>query len=126
SGTHAYTMRNSKVRPIIMSNCSDALNFQDNHGSWHRHGSEFWYARRAFLNSYHFSEENGDGFKEKLKRLVKELNKAAIKVVLDMRDGMSKRRLGIKVFRFTMTLPYLFLVTMRCFTPWFNKKELMS
>ncbi|GMY32548.1 putative Transmembrane protein [Fagus crenata] len=127
-------MRQAKVRPVAMSNyLSDkptniALqltdNWQENYGSERRHDRDFWYARRAFLNSYHFSEENG--FKHKLKRSVKELNEMAIGVVSDICQKMSKRRLGIRVYRFTVALaPSLVLVTLRCFTPWLNKRKSM-
>ena len=129
-------MRNSKVRPIKLSNNSYASssintslqlqvtpNLQLDHGSWSLRGREFWYARRAFLNSYHFNlERENVGFKEKLKRLVKEVSEAATRIALDMRRKMHKRRLGIRAYRVTMSLPSMFLVTMRCFMPWFNKK----
>ncbi|KAJ1376100.1 putative transmembrane protein [Sesbania bispinosa] len=113
-------MRNSKVRPIKLSNSSDnslqvTPNLQLDHGTCSLRGREFWYARRAFLNSYHFNlERNNNGsFKEKLKKSVKEVNEAAMRVVLGMRQGMYKRRLGIRAYRVTMSLPSVFLVTIR-------------
>ncbi|CAK8575811.1 unnamed protein product [Lathyrus sativus] len=132
-------MRNSKVQPIKLSNHSNANssidtslqlqvtpNLQLGHGSWSLRGREFWYARRAFLNSYHFNlERENVGFKEKLKRSVREVNEAAMNIVLDMHRGVQKRRLGIRAYRVTVSLPSMFLVTMRCFMPWFNKKEIM-
>ncbi|CAJ2679085.1 unnamed protein product [Trifolium pratense] len=132
-------MRNSKVRPIKLSNNSYANssndtslqlqitpNFQLDHGSWSLRGRDFWYARQAFLNSYHFNlERENVSFKEKLKRLVKEVNEASMNVVLGVRRGMHKRRLGIRAYRVTISLPSMFLVTIRCFMPWYNKKEIM-
>lgn len=133
-------MRNSKVQPIKLSNSTSSsdenslqvtppnYNLQlGNDGAWSLHGREFWYARRAFLNSYHFNLERDHhhSFKKKLKRSVKEVNEAAVRVVLDMRRGMQQRRLGFRAYRVTMSLPNLFLITMRCFMPWLNKKEIM-
>ncbi|KAG7995052.1 hypothetical protein I3843_01G088800 [Carya illinoinensis] len=145
-------MRNAKVRPVMnipdkyhCSSKSSAAanevplqlmravnNFQENGGggdgirssaSLILHARDFWYARRAFLNSYHFSEEK-IGFKHNLKRSVKELSQVAAGVVREFRREMSKRRLGIRVYRLTVSLPSLFvLVTIRCFTPWFNKTD---
>lgn len=132
-------MKNSKVQPIKLSNNFDAHfsndtslqlqvtpNMQLDDGSWSLRGREFWYARRAFLNSYHFNLERENGsFKEKMKRSMKEVNEGAMRVVLGMRRGMHKRRLGIRAYRVTMALPSMFLVTMRCFMPWFNKKDII-
>ncbi|RZB79665.1 hypothetical protein D0Y65_029766 [Glycine soja] len=56
---------------------------EHSHGTWSLRGREFWYARQAFLNSYHFNlERNNDSFKEKLKKSVKEVNEAAMRIVL--------------------------------------------
>lgn len=54
-------------------------------------GPEFWYARRAFLNSYHFTcdDNNADtnnktstlSFKQKLRNRLKHLNQKAISLV---------------------------------------------
>ncbi|WJX51646.1 hypothetical protein P8452_37823 [Trifolium repens] len=133
-------MKNSKVRPIKLSknsysNSSNDTslqlqvtpNLQLGHGSWSLRGREFWYARQAFLNSYHFNlERENVSFKEKLKRIVKEVNEAVMNVVLGVRRGMPKRRrLGIRAYRVTISLPSMFLVTMRCFMPWYNKREIM-
>lgn len=134
-----FSMRNSKVQPIKLSNNSNANpsinpslqlqvtpNLQLDHGSWSLRGREFWYARRAFLNSYHFNLEIEDvSFKERLKRSVKEVNEAAMNIVLDMHRGVQKRRLGIRAYRVTVSLPSMFLVNMRCFMPWFRKKEIV-
>ncbi|KAF7805343.1 putative transmembrane protein [Senna tora] len=81
-------------------------------GRWCGRGQEFWYARRAFLNSYHLSlEENSNGkLKQKLKKLMNE----------KVRRSFSNRRLGIKAFRLTVTLPSLLLLRFTCFMPWFN------
>ena len=93
------------------------------HGGWSRRGREFWYARRAFLNSYHLSlETNNGGFKEKLKKSLKEANEAAMGVVLGMCRGMCKRRVGVRAYRVTMRLPSLVLVTISCFMPWLHKR----
>ncbi|KAH7572829.1 hypothetical protein JRO89_XS03G0021000 [Xanthoceras sorbifolium] len=67
-----------------------------------RHDRDYWHTRSAFLNSYRFSEQNQ--FKEKLKRSVKELNEAAMGVVLDIRKEMSKRKVGIRFFRLRFAL----------------------
>ena len=128
-----FLMPNAEVCPIIMSNTNfqsdstPAASLQLDYGRCSRRGREFWYARRAFLNSYHLSsEKNTNGsFKERLKRSVKELNEAAMGVVVDMHRGMSQRRIGIKTFRITVALPSWFLVRMRCFMPWLNKKKIM-
>ena len=124
-------MQHAKVRPVIMSyywsekrtNVALQLtdNWQENYGIGRHHDRDYWYARRAFLNSYHFSEENG--FKYKLRRSVKELNEVATGVVTDIRRKMSKRKLGIRVYRFTVVLQSLVLLSIRCFTPWLNKRD---
>ncbi|XP_030940520.1 uncharacterized protein LOC115965432 [Quercus lobata] len=123
--------QHAKVRPVTMSyywsekrtNVALQLtdNWQENYGIGRRHDRDYWYARRAFLNSYHFSEENG--FKYKLRRSVKELNEVATGVVTDIRRKMSKRKLGIRVYRFTVALQSLVLLSIRCFTPWLNKRD---
>ncbi|OIW05712.1 hypothetical protein TanjilG_23498 [Lupinus angustifolius] len=115
-----------------MSNLSDTCSDHNSlqlmeldHGGWSRRGHEFWYARRAFLNSYHLSMEtnNNGSFKRKLKKSVKEINEAVIGVVLSIRRGMQKRKVGVKAYRVTMNLPSLVLVTMRCFMPWLYKRK---
>ncbi|GFY92788.1 hypothetical protein Acr_08g0011840 [Actinidia rufa] len=83
------------------------------------YGRKYCHARRAFLTSYHFSERNG--FKEKMKRSVKGLNKAAMDVVFEVRREVSKRRFGVRVYRFTIAWPSLFMV--RCFVPWSYKDQ---
>jgi len=118
-------MRHSnKVRP---NEASDEHNPQLDHGGWSRRGREFCEARRAFLNSYHLSlERNNNGsFKEKLKKSVREVNEAAMGVVLGMHRKVSKRRVKMRVFRVKMSSQSLVLVTMRCFIPWLNKNEIM-
>ncbi|KAK7312399.1 hypothetical protein VNO77_36225 [Canavalia gladiata] len=126
-------MRNSKVCPIKLSNssyaCSDNTlqatpNLQLDHGACSLRGREFWYARQAFVNSYHFNlERNNGSLKEKLKKWVKEVNETVKRVILGMYQGVYKRRLGIRAYRVTLTLPSIFIVTMRCFMPWLNKRE---
>ncbi|KAJ6991432.1 hypothetical protein NC653_019577 [Populus alba x Populus x berolinensis] len=64
-------------------------------------------ARRAFLSSYHFSEENG--IRDKLRRSVKEINEVVRGVVSDIREEICKRRIRIKAFRFSLGLPCLIL-----------------
>nr|KYP58434.1 hypothetical protein KK1_013841 [Cajanus cajan] len=102
---------------------------QLDHGGWSRRGREFCEARRAFLNSYHLSldqrNNNNGSFKEKLKKSVREVNEAAMGVVLGMRRGVSKRRVGIRVFRVKMSAQSLALVTMRCFIPWLKKSDII-
>ncbi|KAG4955518.1 hypothetical protein GLYMA_15G029500v4 [Glycine max] len=127
-----FLMRHSKVRPNAPSDDQSSQlthNPQLDHGGWSRRGREFCEARRAFLNSYHLSLErkNNVSFKEKLKKSVKEVNEAAMGVVLGMRRGVSKRRVGIKVFRVKMSSHSMVLVTLRCFIPWLNKmKKLLA
>jgi len=122
-------MRHSKVRPNEGSDESHVEhNPQLDHGGWSRRGREFCEARRAFLNSYHLSlERNNNGsFKEKLKKSVKEVNEAAMGVVLSMhRRVVSKKRVKIRVFRIRMSSHSLALVTVRCFIPWVNKNEIV-
>ena len=116
-------------------NCSEALKVRDeNQPSFHDDGQygimmqlnrrdrDFWNSRRAFLSSYHFSDDQR-GFKEKLRKSLKELNGAAVAVVSDIRQQVATRRFGIRVFRLTMALPSFFRVSVRCFTPWLNKKD---
>jgi len=121
-------MRHSKVGPNEPSDESPHVehNPQLDHGGWSRRGREFCEARRAFLNSYHLSLErsNNGSFKEKLKRSVREVNEAAMGVVLGMHK-VSKRRVKVRVFRIKMSSQSLVLVTMRCFIPWLNKNEIM-
>ncbi|KAL2983661.1 hypothetical protein AAZX31_12G049400 [Glycine max] len=85
------------------------------------------YPPQAFVNSYHFNlERNNGSIKEKLKKSVKEVNEAAMRIFLGMSQRVYKRRLGIRAYRVTMTLPSTFLVTIRCFMPWLNKREIMK
>ncbi|POO03619.1 hypothetical protein TorRG33x02_008240 [Trema orientale] len=120
-------------------NCSEALQLRDeNQQSCHdddqygilqlnsRQGSDFWNSRRAFLSSYHFSDQQRAGFKERLRKSVKEINGAAVAVVSDIRQQVASRRFGIRVFRLTMALPSLVHVSVRCFTPWLNKKDFVA
>ncbi|KAJ6908620.1 hypothetical protein NC651_018879 [Populus alba x Populus x berolinensis] len=82
-------------------------------------------ARRAFLSSYHFSEENG--VRDKLRRSVKEINEVVRGVVSDIREEICKRRIRIKAFRFSFGLPCLILSSVRCFAPSIGKRrELMQ
>ncbi|MED6144663.1 hypothetical protein PIB30_017764 [Stylosanthes scabra] len=121
-------MQSSKFMSNYYSNTTSSFDDDDEspqRWSSSRRGHEFWYARRTFLKSYHLSLEknkNG-GFKEKLKKSVKEVNEAAIEVVSRMRRGVSKKKLGMKTFKVKMTIPSLFLVTIRCFIPWLNKRK---
>ncbi|KAH7521366.1 uncharacterized protein LOC107435254 [Ziziphus jujuba] len=118
---------------MIMSNWSNTHNCEssgvtnidseeDEHGSELAEGRDLWHARRAFLRSYHFSKQSG--LKEKLRMSVKELNGMAMVVVSDIRRHVSTRRLGIRAFRFTMDLPSLFFISLRCYTPWIKKKPI--
>ncbi|THG07344.1 hypothetical protein TEA_025849 [Camellia sinensis var. sinensis] len=85
------------------------------------YGRDYWHARRAFLTSYHFSERKNTGFKEKMKKSLKGLNEVAMKVFLPVRGGMYKRKIGVRVYRFTVGGPTLFIV--RCFVPWAHKDQ---
>ncbi|OMP06294.1 hypothetical protein COLO4_08224 [Corchorus olitorius] len=98
--------------------------WEDDYGSGNRHGRDYWHARRAFLNSYHFREQ--EGLKDKLKRSIKELNETALCAISKYCGDLSKRstRVGVKVFRVKFGFPSLGLVSMRCFIPWLNKKRL--
>ncbi|KAL5784067.1 hypothetical protein ACOSQ2_006459 [Xanthoceras sorbifolium] len=132
-------MPNSKVGPIVAFNWPHMINSVESHhdrclsmaNKWQefdylesgisRHDRDYWHTRSAFLNSYRFSEQNQ--FKEKLKRSVKELNEAAMGVVLDIRKEMSKRKVGIRFFRLRFALSSQVVVSIRCFTPWLSKKR---
>ncbi|XWS35291.1 hypothetical protein CRYUN_Cryun21dG0113400 [Craigia yunnanensis] len=81
--------------------------WEDDYGSGNRHGREYWHARRAFLNSYHFREQTG--FKDKLKGSMKEFNEAALGVITNYFRELSRRRLGVRVFRVKLGLPSLVL-----------------
>ncbi|WCJ41330.1 hypothetical protein M5689_022208 [Euphorbia peplus] len=128
-------MKRIKVCPAIVSNwpeTSPGHSFrlsdwtpQDNYGSDYRNSRDYWYARRAFLSSYHFEDER-NGLKEKLKRSVKGFNVAAAGVVSEIRREISRKRIVIRAFRFTLALPSFVFVSIRCFTPWVTKKELIS
>ncbi|KAJ4822676.1 hypothetical protein Tsubulata_027240 [Turnera subulata] len=98
----------------------DYYYFEDNTGNYNK--QEYYQARRAFLSSYRFAEEN-DGFKDKLKKSVKGLNGAVMGAVSDARKEMAERRVGIKVLKITIALPSLSVVSLRCFTPWISKKS---
>ncbi|KAF3455730.1 hypothetical protein FNV43_RR00372 [Rhamnella rubrinervis] len=110
---------------MIMYNTQpcEALQFTDidNDEDEHLEGRDLGHARREFLRSYHFSKQSG--LKEKLRRSVKELNGTAMVVVSNIRQQVSTRRLGIKVFRITMDLPAVIFVSVRCYTPWLKKKS---
>lgn len=122
-------MTNTEVCPVVASSLSG-------HGRQHslRQFSDTWEdsyesnyrnARRAFLSSYHFSEENG--IRDKLRRSVKEINEVVRGVVSDIREEICKRRIRIKVFRFSLGLPCLILSSVRCFAPWIGRRrELMQ
>ncbi|OAY37706.1 hypothetical protein MANES_11G122300v8 [Manihot esculenta] len=127
-------MTNTKVCPVIVSNWPDMSPagqplqlshgyWQDNYGSGHRSNRDYWNARRAFLSSYHFQEKSG--VKMKLKRTVKELSEAAMGVALVLRKEIEERRMGIRVFRFTLSLPCFVHASVRCFIPWIAEREIM-
>ncbi|EOY04837.1 Uncharacterized protein TCM_020006 [Theobroma cacao] len=108
-------MPNTKIIPIIIWNWSDMHphqdslkltdKWEDDYGSGNRHGPDYWHARRAFLKSYHFKEQNG--LKDKLKRSMKEINEAAVGVIANYCRELSKRRLGLRVFRVRLGMPSL-------------------
>ncbi|XVF84380.1 hypothetical protein PTKIN_Ptkin17bG0032100 [Pterospermum kingtungense] len=124
-------MPSTKVTPAIIRSWSDMQHhphhrslklsdkWEDDYGSGNRHGHDYWHARRTFLNSYHFREQNG--FKEKLKRSMKKFNEAASNVIANYVRKLSRKRLGVRIFRVKFGLPTLVLVSMRCFTPWLKK-----
>lgn len=85
-------------------------------------GQEYWQARRAFLSSYHFSDDQSR-LTGRLKRSVKGVNRAAMGVVLDVRQELSKRRFVIRVFRVRFTFPSVVQIRMRCFVPSLKKAE---
>ncbi|KAK8691438.1 hypothetical protein V6N13_074949 [Hibiscus sabdariffa] len=95
--------------------------WEDDYGSGNRNCHDYWHARRAFLNSYRFTEQTG--FKDKVKRRMKELNEEALGMISNcLQVLLSRRRLGTRAFRVKLGLPSLALVSTRCFTPWLNKK----
>lgn len=136
-------MQNAKVCPVMMLNESshhESERALHEDASWCRRGPDFWYARRAFLNSYHLTtfEPNNNNhmhinmvhfnfIKHKLNKSVKHVNHKAIALVWDLRRGFSNTRLAIKPFRLTISFPSLLLVNFRCCVPCFNKtnKDIM-
>uniref|UniRef100_A0A803Q2Y5 Uncharacterized protein n=1 Tax=Cannabis sativa TaxID=3483 RepID=A0A803Q2Y5_CANSA len=105
-----------------LNNCDDSYGIIQ----FHNHdGRDFWSSRRAFLSSYHLSNQQraDQGFKGKLKRSVKELNGVAVAALSNIRHQVSRRRFGVRVFRLTMSLPSFLHVSVRCFTPWLDKKH---
>lgn len=72
-------------------------------------------ARRVFLKSYRLSER--DGLKEKVKRCVKVVKEVGVVAFVGIREELLKRKVGFKVYRFTMARPSNLLVV-RCFVPW--------
>nr|DAD25328.1 TPA_asm: hypothetical protein HUJ06_026792 [Nelumbo nucifera] len=82
---------------------------QLDHGFRGRHD---YHVRQAFLRSYQFSTQTS--FKEKLKRSVKELNETAMGVIVGIRQEMSPRKLGARMFRLRLLLLSSF--PFRCFT----------
>ncbi|GMI90080.1 hypothetical protein HRI_002677300 [Hibiscus trionum] len=100
--------------------------WEDDYGSGNRSGREYWHARRVFLNSYHFTEQNG--YKEKVKKCMKELSEAALGISNRLQELWSRRRLGIRGFRVKLGMPSLALLGMGmgCFTfTRFNKRGLL-
>ncbi|KAE9447664.1 hypothetical protein C3L33_20437, partial [Rhododendron williamsianum] len=112
-------MPNTKLRPIVVSVRPETprreSNFQQTNG-WQNiaaspmhedygqhHECDYWQARRAFLSSYQLSERKG--LKEKMKRSVKGLNEAAMAAVLEVRREVSRRRVGVRVYRLTVGWP---------------------
>lgn len=135
-------MPNAKVRPIMTSSWSGTSpimasswsgtsraqplrltdKWEDDYGSGCRHGPEYWHVRSAFLSSYHFSEDRS--FKDKLKRSMKEVNEAVGAVASNIRREISSRNVRVRTFQIRFSLSSLFVGTVRCFVPWFNKREL--
>lgn len=128
-------MPNDKVRPIIVfdypeTHQSGSLQLADewqvDYGSGNRGDLQYyWHARRAFLSSYQFSEENK--YNKKFKRSVKELNEAAMRIFSDIQQEISNRRLGIRVFKVKFVVPSLAaVVSVGCLMPWLSKRELID
>ncbi|KAL0547282.1 hypothetical protein IC582_017211 [Cucumis melo] len=90
-----------------------------------RHDRDFWHARQAFLKSYNFSDgyRRDDGLKGKMKRSMKELNRSTSRMVGSICEDVAKRKLGIRVYRLTISLPSMVFMTVRCFMPTFRNKE---
>lgn len=74
------------------------------------------------MSSYHFSDDQSR-LTGRLKRSVKGVNRAAMGVVLDVRQELSKRRFVIRVFRVRFTFPSVVQIRMRCFVPSLRKAE---
>ncbi|GLT34588.1 hypothetical protein SLA2020_090960 [Shorea laevis] len=160
-----FPMQTTKISPIIFSNSPGMRRnesfrltdkWEDNYGSGgDRHNIEYWQARRAFLNSYHFTEEDGfkdklkssvkqfnevathtmvdfrrelskRRFKDKLQRSFKEVNEVVMNVAVDFRRELSRRRLTTKAFKFKLKLSSLVFATFGCFTPWLKTKEFIE
>ncbi|XP_044466793.1 uncharacterized protein LOC123196751 [Mangifera indica] len=139
-------MSKAKVRPVVLFNWFDHPNskkydnlmhhseslqltdrWEDNYGSGNRQDRHYWHARREFLKSYHLSSQHKNDleftFKEKLRRSVKEINEVALEIVSSIRKGMSKRRIGLRVYRIKVALPSWEILSVGCFTPWLYKIE---
>lgn len=77
------------------------------------------------MSSYQFSEENKCN--KKFKGSLKELNEAAMRIFSDIRQEVSKRRLGIRVFKVKFVGPSSAAVmSVGCLMPWLNKRELID
>ena len=117
--------KNMSTKPLKVIITDPESNQNSPHYEFLQHSGQvrdFRHSRRAFLSSYRFSERSGFTFTQKLRNSVKELNGAACDVY---RQVSRRRRVGAKVFRFPMALPSFLHVSIRCLTPWMNKKEFM-
>ncbi|KAM7465296.1 hypothetical protein LguiB_012858 [Lonicera macranthoides] len=72
-------------------------------------------ARSVFLKSYRLSER--DGLKEKVKRCVKVVKEVGVVAFVGIRKELLKRKVGFRVYRFTLARPSNLMVV-RCFVPW--------
>lgn len=121
----SYLVELKKMTNSSLLNSVHAGAMQNYDANRRHHDRDFWRARRAFLKSYNFSDEYGrdEGLKGKMKKSMKELNRSASRVVGGICEDMAKRKLGIRVYRLTIGMPSMVLVTMRCFMPSFRNKE---
>ncbi|KAM7271420.1 hypothetical protein ACFE04_030634 [Oxalis oulophora] len=134
-------MRNNRVIPMITPSHDLHYDDDDNHlqlvdywhdnyprGSSYRSNCDYLHARRAFLSSYHLSEQNDqrNNFRGLVKKTVREIDKAIRGVLMGIRNKISKRRVGVRAFRISLSLPSSSFVSFRCFTPWFSKNALMN
>ncbi|ESQ38958.1 hypothetical protein EUTSA_v10001781mg [Eutrema salsugineum] len=92
-----------------------------------RHDQSEWYSRKCYrdgrrvvLANYDLMGSKSFSFKEKLRKSVKGINESAERLVLDVRQGTTKRRFAIRVLRTKLGFYSCFLTSIRRFTSCFG------